>query len=166
MKQWCVVHTQPGKELFAEQQLMVQGFQAYLPRYIKERRHARKIETVSAPLFPRYLFVALDLDVDRWRSVNGTRGVSYLLTLDERPAVIDDSVIENLRNKENEQGLLTVDSLALFLKGDKVRILEGAFEGYTAVFEKMDDKARVQLLLNFLGRETKIEVSKHSIEAA
>lgn len=166
MKNWCVVHTQPSKETLALQHLLAQGFKAYLPRYKKTRRHARKTDTVLAPLFPRYLFVALDLEVDRWRCVNGTRGVSYILTLDERPLIIQENIIEILKSKEDEKGLVPVESITLFLKGDKVRILEGAFEGYTAVFEKMNDKARVQVLLNFLGRETKVAVSMHAIEAA
>lgn len=166
MKKWCVVHTQPTKESLALQHLLAQGFAAYLPSYKKTRRHARKTDTVLAPLFPRYLFVALDLEVDRWRSVNGTRGVSYILTLDERPLIIQENIIEALKSREDEQGLVPVDSLTLFLKGDKVRILEGAFEGYTAIFEKMNDKARVQVLLNFLGRETKVAVAMDAIEAA
>ena len=32
----------------------------------------RKVETISGPLFPRYLVTILDLKRDRWRSINGT----------------------------------------------------------------------------------------------
>lgn len=166
MRQWYVVHAQPGKEALAAQQLLQQGFGVYLPCYKKERRHARKKDIVLAPLFPRYLFVSLDLEVDRWRTVNGTRGVAYLLMLDERPSEVPAAIIESLKQSEDEAGCVPVDSLALFMKGDKVRVLEGAFVGYTAVFEKLDDKARVQLLLNFLGRETRVVLPVEAVEAA
>lgn len=166
MKQWFVVHTQPLKEMIALHHLTVQGFEAYLPRYKKIRRHARKKESILAPLFPRYLFVELDTEKDRWRSVNGTRGVAYLLTFDERPASVSDEIIAALKTREDEAGCVPVESLSMFVKGDKVRILEGAFEGYTAVFEKLDDKTRVQVLLNFLGRETKIQIPVLAVEAA
>lgn len=166
MKEWYVVHTQPMKELIALQHLSEQGFQSYLPRYRKTRRHARKTDTVLVPLFPRYLFVSLDLEASFWRSVNGTRGVAYMLTCNERPSAIAINIIENLKAREDAEGLVPIDTLALFMQGDKVRILEGAFEGYSAVFQKMDEKARVQLLLNFLGRETKVSLSLESIEAA
>lgn len=166
MKQWFVVYTQPSKEKKAMQHLLEQGFQVYLPCYKKERRHARKKEIVLAPLFPRYLFVAFDLELDLWRSINGTRGVAYLLMCDENPAHIPTAMIDALKEREDELGSVPVDTLAMFVKGDKLRILDGAFEGYVAVFEQLDDKTRVQLLLNFLGRETRMMLPLDSVEAA
>src|SRR5687768_12928093 len=58
---WYVVFTQPNREFHAQMQLAAQGFRSFVPRYRKTVRHARKLKTVSAPFFPRYLFVALDL---------------------------------------------------------------------------------------------------------
>jgi transcriptional antiterminator RfaH len=166
MKQWFVVHTQPCKESVAQKHLSEQGFDAYLPKFKKTRRHARKVEEVLAPLFPRYLFVGIDLEVDAWRSVQGTRGVSYLLVRDNQPAVVPSRIIQGLKNQENAEGLLPVDSMALFTKGEKVRVLEGAFKDYVAVFEKMDDKQRVQLLLSCLGRELNVYLPSYAVEAA
>ncbi len=79
-ERWFVVRTQPHREAQAERQLANQDYRIFLPRFRKSRRHARKFEIVSAPLFPGYLFVILDLTRDRWRSVNGTHGVDRLLT--------------------------------------------------------------------------------------
>ncbi len=62
---WYEVQTLPCREARAQLQLEGQGFSTFLPRYAKTVRHARKLSTVSAPLFPRYLFVALDLGRDR-----------------------------------------------------------------------------------------------------
>lgn len=166
MKQWFVVHTQPFKETVAQQHLAEQGFEAYLPRYKKTRRHARKVDEVLAPLFPRYIFIGIDLEVDQWRSVLGTRGVSYLLMTDGQPAVVPSRIIEALKNQETNEGLVPLNSMALFTKGDKIRVLEGAFKEYVAVFEKMDDKQRVQLLLNCLGREVNISLPSYAVEAA
>lgn len=166
MKQWFVVHTQPCKENMAAQHLSEQGFDVYLPRFKKIRRHARKVEEILAPLFPRYLFIGIDLAVDRWRSINGTRGVAYLLTQDNRPSLVPSDIIDDLKSQETIEGLLPVDSLSAFTKGEKVRILEGAFEGHTAVFSALNDKERVELLLNCLGRETSVILPRCSIEAA
>lgn len=165
MQQWFVVHTQPSKEALAEQQLREQGFEVYLPRYKRTRRHARKVDTILSPLFPRYLFVGLDIEVDRWRSINGTRGVSYVLTFNESPASVPADTIRALKAQESEEGIVSLGALAMFVKGAKVRILEGSFTGYTAIFESMDDKQRVQLLLKFLGRETTIFVPSYAVEA-
>ena len=54
---WFVVHCYPNKESIAELNLQNQGFDTYIPRYKKLRRHARRVDTVFAPLFPRYFFV-------------------------------------------------------------------------------------------------------------
>lgn len=165
MKQWFVTHTQPSKEFVAQQHLLEQNFDVYLPRYQRIRRHARKVETVLSPLFPRYLFVSLDLASDYWRSVNGTRGVSYLLTTNDQPTSVSDLVIAELKAREDQEGIVPVSSLSIFMKGDKVRICEGAFEGQEAVFEKLNDNQRVQLLLNFLGRESRVTMPIYAVEA-
>jgi transcriptional antiterminator RfaH len=166
MINWFAVHTQPLREQVAKQHLLEQGFEVYLPKFKKVRRHARKVEEVLAPLFPRYLFIGMDLETSRWRSVNGTRGVSYLLTNNDRPLAVPSKIIEGLKTQESEDGLVPIASLLLFTKGEKVRILDGAFKDQIAVFENMDNKERVQLLLNFLGRETKISLPHYEVEAA
>lgn len=66
---WYVVQTQINAEAKAAEHLALQGFSLYLPRYLKRRSHARKVDTVARPLFPRYLFVAMDVAVQRWRSI-------------------------------------------------------------------------------------------------
>jgi len=58
---WYVVQTHSQAEAKACGHLQRQGFEIYLPKYLKRRRHARRTETVIAPLFPRYLFVAVDM---------------------------------------------------------------------------------------------------------
>lgn len=166
MKSWFVVYTQAQREPQAKQHLLDQGFEVYLPRFKKIRRHARKVQEVLTPLFPRYLFVALDLDDACWRSVNGTRGVVYILMHDERPAIVPKEIVQSLKAQEDAEGVVPLDSMALFSKGDKVRVLEGTFKDYTAVFTALTDKDRVQLLLNFLGRELKVSLPSYAIEAA
>ncbi len=42
MKQWYVVHTHPRGERLAAVNLRRQGLDAYLPQYLKRRRHARR----------------------------------------------------------------------------------------------------------------------------
>ena len=78
MISWCVAHTQAQKEKTAQMNLLNQGFEVYLPLFKKIKKHARKIEKVSVPLFPRYIFVGFNSETSRWRSINGTRGISHL----------------------------------------------------------------------------------------
>ena len=57
---WYVAQTHIHAESKATFHLERQGFGVYLPRYLKKRRHARRVDTVAAPLFPRYLFISVD----------------------------------------------------------------------------------------------------------
>src|ERR1700704_636943 len=88
-ERWFLAHTQPKCEWKAELHLGAQGFRTYLPRIRKTVRHARQLRTIQAPLFPRYLFMILDLERDRWSSVRSTVGISRLLTQqDGRPVPV------------------------------------------------------------------------------
>src|SRR6266540_2027178 len=96
-ERWFLAHTQPKGEQKAQLHLGAQGFRTYLPQIRKTIRHARKLRTIQAPLFPRYLFVILDLERDRWLSVRSTVGVSRLLTLqDGRPVPVPIGIVESL----------------------------------------------------------------------
>ena len=91
---WYVVQTQVNGEAKAEQNLLRQGFEVYLPRYLKRRRHARKVDFTVKPLFPRYLFVAIDTATQRWRSIQSTFGVAHLVTNGSDPATVPDGVVQ------------------------------------------------------------------------
>ena len=76
---WYVVQTHINSESKAAANLSRQGFFVYLPRYLKRRSHARKVDVAPRPLFPRYLFVAIDVASQRWRAIQSTLGVSHLI---------------------------------------------------------------------------------------
>ena len=50
------VFTHPHAEAKALEHLLRQGYSAYLPRYRTQVSRARRRQTVTRPLFPRYLF--------------------------------------------------------------------------------------------------------------
>jgi transcriptional antiterminator RfaH len=164
MHGWCVVYTQPQKEETALQNLIQQGFDAYYPKFKKTRSHARKVDKVLSPLFPRYTFVRIDPAVHAWRAVNGTRGVVYILTQDNVPKRMPDGIIEALKKNENEEGLVPLELLGLFTKGDLVEITKGALKGQKAYFEKFSGKDRAMLLVEFLGRPMNVPVSISDIK--
>jgi transcriptional antiterminator RfaH len=161
---WYVAYTQPQKEMVAQHHLVEQGFDVYLPRFKKVRRHARKVDMVLAPLFPRYLFFKPTDANQQWRSVNGTRGVAMVLMQDNQPSVVSSVLISAMQREEDADGLLSVQSLTNFVRGEKVRITDGAFRELEAVFEEMDDQQRVQILLTFLGRETRLKIPAYAVE--
>jgi len=157
-KRWFVVRTQPNAEFKALSHVARQGFEGYLPRYQKRRRHARKTEIVAAPLFPGYLFVGMDPDTARWRALNSTVGVSELICHGGQPAPVPDAIIEDIRRHEDENGFVVLGDRAGLKKGDKVRITDGAMADHIGIFDAPSDQHRVYLLLELLGREVRVKL--------
>ena len=163
MRRWYVVHTRSQAETRAAQHLENQGFEAWLPEFRKRRRHARRVDEVRRPLFPRYLFVGLDLERERWRSVLGTAGVVALVGGDP-PTPIADAVVAELRRRTDEEGLVRVDPAASLQAGDRVRVAEGPLADLEGIFLDIDERARVAILLKLMGREVRVRVHAADIE--
>lgn len=164
MKRWYVAFTKPGGERLAETNLLRQGFEAYLPRVAKRRKNARVPTGVTIPLFPRYIFVRLDLENAPWRAVNSTFGISHLVSFGEKPAAISDDVIAEVRSRETEDGLVSLAMSQTFEPGEVVSIMEGAFEDRTGIFQCRTDKERVLVMLNLLGRELTVSVDSEAVQ--
>ena len=160
------MQTQANAENKAVAHLARQGFATYLPRYLKRRRHARRVDIVAAPLFPRYLFVEIDMAVQRWRSIYSTVGVSRLVCNGEFPAPVPEQVVDVLKNREDASGFIQLDHRPKFKTGDKIRILEGAFYDCLGIYDGMSDRDRVEILLDLLGRKVRVLLDAEAIAAA
>jgi transcriptional antiterminator RfaH len=165
MKRWFVVHTHPNSETKAAAHLIRQNFDIYLPRYLKVRSHARKRELVRAPFFPRYLFINLDIERDRWRAVRSTFGISDIVRNGEMPVPVPDSIISDLRAREDGNGNVRVNKIVPFKAGDRVRVLMGSFAEQVGVFDCETDDERVRVLLQLLGRTVKIQLPLDAVGA-
>lgn len=163
---WFVTHTHPHAEAKATHHLTRQGFEVYFPRYLKRRRHARRVTTVVAPLFPRYLFVAVDMAAQRWRSIHSTIGVARFVCNGDEPAAVPAGIVEALKRREGADGFVTLDSRARFRAGDKIRILDGAFADCLGLFEGLSERERVTILLDLLGRKVRIVLDETMVAAA
>lgn len=135
--------------MFAAGQLRNQGFEVFLPRRMATVRQARRLLTKPAALFPGYLFVYMRLDAIRWRSINGTLGVKYILSQDERPAPLQEGFVETLIAHSGADGHV---SYAPDMKvGDSVTIMSGPFANEVGELIAMDDRGRVEVLMRFVS---------------
>ena len=99
---WCVVYTNVNKETIAEKNLIGQNFITYMPKYKKIISHARKISTVIKPLFPRYLFVNVDLVAQRWPIINSTYGVNVIISMEGKPVIISEDIINKISSSKSK----------------------------------------------------------------
>jgi transcription antitermination factor NusG len=163
-ERWYVARTLSNREAGAATQLAAQGFRVFLPRIARTVRHARKMRHVRAPAFPAYLFVALDLNRDRWRSVNGTFGVARLIGADELPLPVPRGVVESILETVDETGVCRFDKG--LSTGQRVRVISGPFAEQLGELVRLDGAGRVRVLLEIMGGRIPAIVRSSDLVAA
>lgn len=165
-KRWYVAQTHVHAESKARLHLGRQGFDVYLPRYLKQRRHARRVDTVAVPLFPRYLFVSVDMETQRWHAIRSTIGITKLIANGGVPASVPQAIIEGLKRREDASGLIQLERRPRFASGDKIRVINGAFCDCLGLFEEISGQERAAILLDLLGRKVRVVLDMDIIDAA
>lgn len=166
MRQWYAVYTHARAEAVAESHLRRQGFTAYLPRYLHTRRHARATHKVSRPLFPRYLFVQMDPETQRWRNILSTVGVVGLVSSGTTPTPVPAHVIDELHGCEDEHGYIQMAAPARLAAGDRVSVVEGPFAERLGLVEGTTDDERVTILLEFMGRQVRVVLASKGVQVS
>ena len=149
--QWYALRTKPHKEQLVFRQLVATEIDVYYPclRVKPVNPRASKIRAY----FPGYMFVRLDLDLLGNNALSWLPGSRGLVTFGDLPAVVPDNLISRLRQEVAQAAQQEWAATHHFRRGDKVRITDGPFAGYEALFDKkLSGNDRVQLLLAFLSR--------------
>src|SRR4051812_30464370 len=163
-ERWFAVQTLHRRESGAQLQLEAQGFTAFLPQITRTIRHARRLRTVRTPLFPSYAFVSLDLERDRWLSVNGTFGVARLVMAHGRPVPVPPGVVESFLDLQDANGVVRLDH-DLFV-GQRVEVIAGPFAQALGALARLDGPERVQVLLEIMGGKVAVTIPRASLRAA
>jgi transcriptional antiterminator RfaH len=162
MLNWYCLRAQPKHEHIAAAHLKKEAdIEVYLPRIRFKRSTRQGPVWFTEALFPNYLFARFDLALCL-RKVQAARGVRGVVHFGQRWPFIPDAVIENLRAAvpADEVHVINED----LNTGDAVRISGGAFHGLEAfVTRVMPGRQRVGVLLEFLGRQTMVEVEKAAV---
>lgn len=157
-RRWYVAATQPHKESVAAQNLVNQGFEVFLPKcaaVTKQRSIGQK--RILRSLFPGYVFVKFQVNVDRWQAIRSTRGVRMLIaTQSGAPIPVPLAVMADLLeccvtgewSRPGEK----------YLKGQVVHVVGGAFAGLLAEFDQMMPNERVRVLLQILGGQIRVDM--------
>ena len=159
---WYIVQFKPNSHKIAIRNLQRQGFETFLPMHEVTRRMAERFETVMRPLFPGYMFVECDPKQSPWRQINSTYGISRMLSFAEGPKPMPSALISGLRSRcDNDGRLMPVEE---FEAGQLVEMQSGPFANFIATVEEMTSTARVWILLDFMGKETRVQVERQQIQ--
>ncbi len=156
---WYLVKTKPREERKVLSYLDLAHYTYLFPTYWKTIMFGRKRE--KKPLFPGYVFAYLRLK-DDYHTIRYTRGVSGFVKFGGFPVSVREEIIEALKARTREDGTVRMISKPL-KKGDRVKISEGPFAGFEAVFvESLNDGERVALLLEGLNT-ARVEINRVAV---
>ncbi|MDC1376717.1 transcriptional activator RfaH, partial [Amylibacter sp.] len=134
----------------------------FLPLYNITSRKASRFINTSQPLFPGYMFIKFDKANINWHKINNTYGVSRLIIFNSIIKSIPSTFVDNLIKRYDLSGKsLPMQKLK---KGDQVNILRGPFANFIATIETYDTDLRIYILMDLMGRKTRIQAAVKDLQ--
>lgn len=154
---WFCVHTRPKCEHLAASVLRnLEEVETFCPRIRFQRSTRRgKVWFVEA-LFPSYFFARFDA-ARLLRAVKHSQNVIRVVEFGGKPVPIADQTIAELRQEMEGEEIREVRTPLKV--GDTVELTEGPMRGLKGIVSTLlSGEERVRILLEFLGRESLVEV--------
>jgi transcriptional antiterminator RfaH len=159
---WYCLHTEPRQEnkvaVLIQREL---GLGVFAPRIRFRRMRGGRPLWATEALFPGYLFARFEYDARR-RQINSLPGVTRVVRFGDRPAVVDDAIVAELRLHvhDNETLEVTADPQP----GSEVIVAGGAMTGLRALVTRvMPARQRIAILLELLGNTHEVEIERNRV---
>jgi len=141
---WYLVRTKSNRERFVREQLSHIAPQVFLPMLKQYGSYHASPSVV--PLFPQYLFARLHL-AKHYFDIRYLPGVTGFVPTGREPLEVPEEIVERVRAR------CTDDVVYLFPKpfrgGDRVRVIDGPFRDFEAIFQGyLSGAKRVAILIN------------------
>ena len=154
---WYVVHTKPRQEARALENLQNQGFNCFLPTMQVQKLRNQKVQTLTEPMFSRYLFIQLHDQTQNWGPIRSTLGVSKLVSFGPQPAKVPPEFIAFLKEAPPE----TLERM--FTPGESIQIASGPLQGIEGKYIAHDGETRAFVLVDLLGQPQKLRMAVESL---
>lgn len=153
---WLVFYTRPRFEKKAEQHLLEQDIEVFLPKCVKIRQWSDRKKKVIEPLFPSYIFARGD---ERTRlQILDTDGIARMVCFNRRPARLSAHEYEMLLKMQREPGFLEAVPAPDIPVGARVVVRDGPFEGLEGEVVRQDGEAHVCVRIDTLGQAVKVKI--------
>ncbi|WP_432560138.1 transcription termination/antitermination protein NusG [Granulicoccus sp. GXG6511] len=184
--EWYVVHTYSGMEKRVKQNLESRAQSLNMEDYIFEVRvpteEAVEIrngnkKTVTRTVLPGYVLVCMEMTDESWATVRHTPSVTGFvghatqpvpLSMEEVEQMLAPAVIAAAAAKVEgtpKQARRKKIEVADFAEGDSVLITDGPFAGvHASITEINANSQRLKALVDFMGRETPVDLTFAQVE--
>jgi transcriptional antiterminator RfaH len=159
---WFCVRAKIKQERIAAAHLRrLAEVEVFLPRIRFQRSTPKGPVWTTEAMFPNYLFVRLAAP-QSLRMVHYCTGVNSIVHFGNQWPTIPDAIIEELRRDIGPQAILVVSPRLKV--GDPVAVAGGILHGLEAVVSAiLPGRERVRVLMEFLGRQTAVEIPVNSV---
>jgi transcriptional antiterminator NusG len=174
VKQWYVVHTYSGHENKVKTYL--EGAAAHLPikdqmgrvivptEEVVEMKDGRKT-TTQRKFLPSYVLVEMEMTKETWYFVVNTPGVTNFVGPGKRPQPLTEKEVERILGQIDKSRVREEKGVP-FLKGEKVKVIDGPFSDFTGVVEEVyPEKSKVKVMVSIFGRATPVELDVLQVES-
>ena len=159
--EWFCLRTQMKREHIAAAILdRLDEVEVFCPRIsqVKKTRTGKK-RFVEA-MFPGYIFAKFQFHAHS-KQVVYSQGITRMVELGER-RIIPKHVIEDLKASLPED-VIEAPDLSI-LPGAEIEVITGSLKGLNGrVLAQMSAQNRIQILLDFLGREIKVSITSDDV---
>jgi transcriptional antiterminator RfaH len=161
---WCIRSKVKSEHIAATGLRKLSGTDVFLPRLRYRRLTRQGPRWTTEALFPGYLFASFDVP-STLLAVKHTTGVRGLVAFGERLAEVPAQAIEALQRGMDNTELRVLPSEPAV--GQEVLVAREPFAGLSAVVrEVMPGSRRIRILLDFLGRQTPLELAADDVVPA
>jgi transcriptional antiterminator RfaH len=153
---WYVCMTKPRQERLAEQRLLEQGYEVYLPALPQWKRGAQGWQCTPVVMFPRYAFVRPGRPGQSIAPVRSTPGVTCLVSFGPVVGCVPAHKMHALRHVVAQRTQATPG--APLAPGDAIVFAQGPLKGCAGLVSHVASE-RVTVMLGLLGREQAVHAA-------
>ena len=160
---WHALYVRSRAEKKVYDQLVDQGYEAYLPLITRVKQWSDRKKKVEEPLFKSYVFVRNNERQHYF--VLGVYGVVRFVTFEHEAVVVPEKQILAIKKYidnpvENEEDLKNID----LKEGQLVRITNGPMQGLTGRLISVKSKRRLLVNIDVVGQSIPISLPRTKVE--
>ena len=155
---WIVAKTKPNQNKIALINLERQNFEFFQPKLNRISRGQNKFKEIIKPVFPGYIFIAINLEENNWQRINNTRGISSIINFGNQIPLIRSELIEELKHRFSMNN--TAKLADQFEVGTNAEIINGPFTKLIGKIDEINSNQRIWILLDVLGTQRRVSVNK------
>lgn len=162
---WYALYVHSRAEKKVHELLLERGYDAYLPLITQMKQWSDRMKKVEEPLFKSYLFVRVD--IRKYFEILDLPGVVKFVSFEKKAVVVPENQINAIKKYCNEYTEEDAPPQEVELhEGQLVRIVGGPMAGLIGRLAQINNKKRLVVYIESVGRYLPINIARSKVEPA